>query len=419
MRRAAALTIGLGLAGVHPAAGGGPVGARSTDIAWLPVDGAWAGIELTAEADRFALHAWLNQGYVVPDGTGRWWRVPAATVAALRGRPGVARVWGLPSPMPPPDDADLAPATPDFAAEATWADEIGVTGLSWWPGGDGAGVAVADVEYAWADDHEDLTNNPAVAIVGDPTGLYVHHGNACLGLVGAADDGFGTTGAAPAAELLVAYPTFDERYDVALAILQAADQLQPGDVLLIEQQLQTADGAGPVSLEPAAASAIGRAVSKGIIVVEPTGNGGIDLDDPAFEDWFSTEGRTGSLMVAGAEADGSLLADTTVGGRVDLWARGRDLIAPSDGTVTPVLFFPDEDPRQAYVGGFGGSSGASAQVAGLVAALQGIAVARFGEPLTPEQMRTWLVATGEVGANDGGIGVRPDGRRMVRGYLVP
>ena len=60
--------------------------------------------------------------------------------------------------------------------------------------------------------------------------------------------------------------------------------------------------------------------------------------------------------------------------------------------------------------GFGGTSGASAIVAGCAIVLQGIARAR-GTPLTPDRMRTLLSGPFNTPSNDPGvdrIGVMPD-----------
>ncbi|MFK7931480.1 MAG: S8 family serine peptidase [Myxococcota bacterium] len=379
-----------------------------------------AGLLLSSTASPALRDQVRAAGWPLSDGTGLWWRVPTQTAVRLANQPGVQGVWGLPELTAPPDDADLQPTTPDLTPDAEWRQELQVSSLADWPGGTGIGVVVADVEYDWNPLHEDLVNNPAAAVVGIPARRFAYHGNACVGLIGAADDGFGTTGGAPEAEIVIAPPLFDDRpYDVAEAIFQVTDLLSPGDVILIEQQTRTTLGLSPVSSEPAAAEAIRRAVARGIIVVEPTGNGGVDLDDPSFQGWFSNEGATGSLMVAGASPTGDAGERTNTGRRVDLWARGQDTIAPDDGTVLPHIFWPNNDELQAYTQAFGGSSGASAQVAGLVAALQGVALESTGEPLTPLRLATLLKATGEPSLNGAAIGVRPKAERVIRTYLLP
>ena len=83
-------------------------------------------------------------------------------------------------------------------------------------------------------------------------------------------------------ELVVGFADHNYRqswdYSVAAAIDAAAALLDAGDVILIEQQAVAHDNYAPVEVEPAVFDAIASAVAKGVIVVEPSGNGGQDLD---------------------------------------------------------------------------------------------------------------------------------------------
>ena len=281
-------------------------GAATSDVPWLPLTTPTISVRLAPGPVPDELVPILSQGWRVgadtverveqlrradpslPDPT-RVWRVPASALPVLRGNPAVEAVWGHPPPAEPPDDpADIPPTTPDFEDQQQWLPTFGLSATQWWPGGDGAAVRVYDVEYDILEAHEDLANNPIAALSGDPLGQYLNHGTSVAGIVAASDDGFGTTGGAPAAEVLIVYPMQQGRYDVASAILQAMDDGRPGDVVLIEQQIGSDFGLVAVSADPVTWEAIRLATAAGLVVVEPAGNGGVDLDDPGWGGWWST-----------------------------------------------------------------------------------------------------------------------------------
>ena len=97
--------------------------------------------------------------------------------------------------------------------------------------------------------------------------------------------------------------------------------------------------------------------------------------------------------------------ESNYGARVDLQGYGAGVVTSGYADL------PGADADSSYTACFDGTSSASATVAGAVAVVQGEAIARFGSPLTPAQMRTLLVTTGrpQVMADpaDGAIGPRP------------
>lgn len=415
-----------------------------TDIAWLPIDGPTATVRLDQGVDPSdpALAPLLAQGWQVGEDHGAWidalrkrdpslpdlsavWRVPARLLVDLRATGAVREAWGHPEPAPPPND--IEPATPDFDPLQQFLEPASRgTGVAWmrgWPGASGAGVAVSNIEYDFDPAHEDLLSNPPSIGAGLPLGAYAFHGNAVFGLIGAADDGFGITGAAPSASLRIVYPN-NPRYDVATAIIEAAAELQPGDVLLIEQQTPTALGLGPVSSEPAVHQAITLATAAGILVVEPAGNGAVDLDDPTFDGWFDADNDSGALMIGATRtADGAPTDYTTFGARVDVSVRSGNLHAPTTENYRPDLFFPNSDRRQAYTTQFSGTSGSSAVAAGVCASLQGVHRALYGAPASPAQLRDWLRLAGRAQLQSASparpVGVPLDGRRAIELWMAP
>lgn len=349
----------------------------------------------------------------------------------LLGDERVARAWLAYAPQPPPED--IPPTTADFTALQTWLDTFpgfGFDEAARWPGGRGGNVTIADIEYGWDPTHEDLAATPTGVAWGRDTGKYRFHGNSVLGMLVAGDDGYGVRGAVPDAATLVISP-FDEdgTYDVAAAVLAAVEQLRPGDVLLIEQQAWANGGYCPVSVDPAVHAAIRLAVDAGIVVVEPGGNGGQDLDDPVWEGWFDRTNDSGSILVGGGASPESgweprawSPGGSSYGARVDVqgWYDGIVSATSDDGGEGLAdLWFPGGDPRQAYTRSFGGTSGASPMVAAAAAIAQSVAIELTGEPWEPRELRGALVATGTPQAGEAAIGPQPDVRRLLRTYLLP
>ena len=290
-------------------------------------------------------------------------------------------------------------------------------------------MAVADLEYGWDPTHEDLDHTADAAAWGWSSGYYAYHGNGVLGQLFAGDNGYGVTGMVPAAEPLVISPYDDDRnYDIAAAIDGAAALLDAGDVLLIEQQSWANGNYAPVEVDPAVFDAIALAVAKGIVVVEPTGNGGQNLDHAAWAGWFDREVRdSGAIMVGGGwSPDGGGTPRTWSGGscygeRVDVQGWYDSIVTATTSQFSPDLYFPGGDSAQAYTSEFGGTSGASPMVAAAAAVAQSVAWEVWGRPWDPSDLRAALVSTGTPQpAADGGhpIGPQPDLRRFLRTWAV-
>jgi hypothetical protein len=306
----------------------------------------------------------------------------------------------------------------------------GVDAFAAWqvPGGDGRGVRVAGMERSWDLAHPDLA--PANVVVLRPifTTEDRDHGTATLGIVGARSTGVGLTGVAPGASLAVA----PEGRDSPSAILLAARHVGRGGVVLLElgavlhPHSQTAEL--PLEFYLANRIAIAAAVSLGVLVVEPAGNGSVNLDThPSTATLRAPFPETGALIVAGGERESYLgdnhfgagewraWAQTTGGPRARCFAEATFLAAPR----TDAFGFEIE---------FGGTSGASAIVAGVAAAVQGVSIANpeGGRHLTGNELRAWLTdpqyghapaATSPT--NPQAIGVMPSLEWLVEGLGVP
>jgi subtilisin family serine protease len=204
--------------------------------------------------------------------------------------------------------------------------------------------------------------------------------------------------------------------------------LAPGDVLLIEQQAYANGTYCPVSVDPATWDAIRAAVDAGIVVVEPGGNGGADLDGPEWSGWFDRAHDSGSILVGGgASPSGGYepLAwypnGSSYGARVDVqgWFDGIVTTSGGDYPAFSDLFLPDGDLLQGYTASFGGTSGASPMVAAAAALLQSIAIRTGAGPYAPEELRALLRSTGTPQRGGAPIGPQPDLRRLLRTVALP
>ncbi len=170
---------------------------------------------------------------VVPEGTD-----VAALVAELNKLEVVEGAYSEPTAAPPP-------VTPDFTAQQgyrlTAPGGIGANLVSAVAGGKGQNIVIADIEYSWNVDHEDLAKARAAGAVianGTPDDPFsdFNHGTAVLGEIVGDENAFGVTGIVSGATLRLVNANTTGGYDLANAISLATAALAPGDVILIEQQ---------------------------------------------------------------------------------------------------------------------------------------------------------------------------------------
>ena len=361
-----------------------------------------------------------------------WLRVKTsdadALAARLSGEDWVLRAVPALAPQPPPQD--IPPLTPDLEAEQLHLGSspagLGVESVAHWPGVRGEHVTVADLEYSWDPEHEDLGATVDAETWGFDPETWAFHGNGVLGLLVGGDNGYGIVGIVPDATPVVVHPyAAEDDFDLAAAIAGAATLLGPGDVLLIEQQGYANGNYAPVSVSEPVFDAIAYLVDSGIVVVEPAGNGGQDLDDEGFEGAFDRSVQDhGGVLVAGGAAPNDVDVDargwtggSNHGSRVDVQAwYSYTTVTATNGDFEPDLFYGDDDDRQAYTSRFGGTSGASAMVAGLAAAFQSAAIEATGAPWAPRDLRALMSSTGtpQAASSPQRIGPQPDLARMLQ-----
>lgn len=327
---------------------------------------------------------------------------------------------------------DEDPVTTFVSSGQTWLGRApnGIDAEYAWrfPGGDGAGVRVVDVEFSWELFHEDLPGSYFLMELSAFGSLNVDHGTAVLGQLCAVHNDYGVRGIVPAAEIGVS--SWGRWGLWAAGVVAASLALRRGDVMLLEMHLpgpgtglgDIVAGSGPgflpVEVDGASRDAIVFAVlQRGIVVVEAAGNGSVHLDthvtlgflfrDRAFD--------SGAIMVgAGAAGRRVALDFSNHGSRLDVHAWGEGVHTTGFGDAFQP---PDGSSRQRYTGGFGGTSSASPMVAGAAAIVQGVLRAAGREPLDPLAMRELLVSTGslqEAGdAETRRIGPMPDLHRAL------
>lgn len=290
-------------------------------------------------------------------------------------------------------------------------------------GGDGKGTTFVDMEYGWLFSHEDLVNQKIELMSGQNKSEHHDQGTSVLGIVSAEDNKIGGIGIAPKAKVKVVSQIRDNgMYNTADAILSAVNNMQAGDILLLEAQA-TYEGYGdknylPVEVKPDIFDAIRLGTNKGIIIIEAGANGGNDLDQfrdrngkqvlnrnsPDFKD-------SGAIMVGAASARVPHKRSyfSNYGSRVDVYGWGN--------AVDTTDAKPREFMTNLYTSSFSGTSSASPIIAGAAASIQGITKTNLGKVYTPSQLRDILSdpSTGTK-SNDPAsdkIGVLPDLKAIV------
>jgi hypothetical protein len=328
----------------------------------------------------------------------------------------------MPKPVAPPLPPDFEPNQGYLITAPT-----GVGAVHAWAefGTRGAGVSIADLEYTFNMSHADLPRIQLVGVTPADPGFGPDHGTAVLGLLAALNNGWGTTGLAAESQIYFAGTYDGQVWNIASALLAATNAMQPGDIILIEQQFVGPNGQFvPVEWFPPWHNAIVTAVGNGMVVVMAAGNGGQNLDDPIFSQgngghWpFLPQNDSGAIIVgAGASSAGfgntttprSRLSFSTYGSRVNLQGWGQGVWTTGYGAA-----YSAEGPTLQYTSTFGGTSSASPVVAGACALVQSVYKARnSGATLTSHQMRSLLMSTGmpqQDGANPAtqNIGPLPD-----------
>jgi hypothetical protein len=341
--------------------------------------------------------------------------------------------------------ADKSPAaTPNFTPRQGYLNIApeGIDAYYAWNlnGGRGSGVKIIDCEWSWNLSHEDLQNLLGI-LVGVANGEDNNHGTAVLGEIGGNLNSFGVTGISTDAQIGCA--SFSNNPS-AQVIREAADKLNPGDIILLEIHRPGPNATGVqqfgyIAIEwwPDDFAAIRYAIIKGIVVVEAAGNGSQNLDDPIYNvrptgfpsSWtnpFNLSNPSSEAVIVGAGAppqgthgrdwgpDRSRLDFSNYGSRVDCQGWGREVTTTGYGDLQN-----GSDSNLWYTDTFAGTSSASPIVVGAVACAQGVLKAMGGALLDSNEARNILRSTGSPQQDAIGrpasqrIGNRPNLRQLI------
>jgi len=274
----------------------------------------------------------------------------------------------------------------------------------------GENVKFIDIEQGWHLNHKDIEDARVRLLWGKENPIRKQHGCYVMGVILMQDNDIGGVGITPKVKAnVISQISETGHHSIHNAIMHAIAVLDEGDVLLLETQVKdrrTGDKFWPAEIKPIIFHSIELAVACGIIVVEAAGNGrsgdepqGNDLDD--FPIWYGKNvlGRgqegfrdSGAILVAAVSKneDHGRIQSSNFGERVDCVAWGEGV-------------FSSSLPTDQYDDLFGGTSSASAIIAGAAISVQSINIEKHGQPLSPSDMRQILSGHGTPSANTKGI----------------
>jgi subtilisin family serine protease len=334
-------------------------------------------------------------------------------LAKLRALPEVAQaveVRGFSAPAVPADPligtTDQLAQDPATQLEMQWyIFRCGVNRA--WARASGNGVVIADVDFGFFLDHDDLqpnveSNHTFNAVDGttDVSAGDQDHGTGVLGLAGAASNDLGIAGVAFNAKFwAIQYNQGNGTPLPGLPLVNAIDWIMQEDSggrrVVINIEAQTTGAMGNCEQIPGVGEVIRLAISKRFVVCVTAGNGGVDAG--LADDGTTPIPPTGSILVGATDFDQFTNPRAT---STDLGSNFGDRIvvsAPGDGMHD--ITCGDQSSTD-YHSDFGGTSGATAKVAGAVALML-----EANPQLTHEQIKTMLVATGSPLATDQPMGV--------------
>ncbi|MBT7618981.1 MAG: S8 family serine peptidase [Calditrichaeota bacterium] len=319
---------------------------------------------------------------------------------------------------------DIEPETALFSGDQGYLYDApeGIDAPAVWEiaGGLGEGVKIIDIEYCWTFEHEDLKEPFHVSEIQNQQ--FINHGDAVIGIMIGQHNDYGIDGICPEAQIGgISVSSIENVADIADLIINASEQLDEGDIVVLEIQTQSL---WPIESVQDVFDAIEIITSNGIIVVEAGANGNHNLD---IDERFDPENRhSGSILVGAGNPpigewgqDRSRCSFSNYGTRFDLQGWGWGIVTTGYGD----LFYPNSDERQWYTAEFSGTSGATPIVTGAVACVQGIYKDRFENEfvLSGNEIRDILRNSGSPQQNgphgNGNIGPRPNLRAALE--LIP
>ncbi|MEQ4924277.1 S8 family serine peptidase [Proteus hauseri] len=252
----------------------------------------------------------------------------------------------------------------------------------------GQGVQLADIEWDFNLSHHDLaTSNITSLLPFNKKTNQADHGTAVAGLIMGKNDGKGITGLA--CKLDMFYAISELTYGRISAIIASKRILHKGDILLYEMQTICEQQAFvPADYEMHIWEATKALTDAGIIVIMAAGNGGVNLDLPAYASYRQRNDNCSIRVGAGSPYTLNRLPFSTYGSPIHVQAWGEEVATAGYGD----LFHSDNN--HTYTANFSGTSSASALVAGAAAIIQSWYKNKTQNVLSPLQMRELLIKTG-------------------------
>ncbi len=286
--------------------------------------------------------------------------------------------------VPPP----VVEGDPALAGE-WWIASINVKPA--WDLATGRGVVIADCDAGYYTEESDIAGNLLLedrydtADLDEPLnvrdGNFISHGTSVAAIMSGILDGVGTSGIAfdskivPLQNFNYAGQLDDLGKEEATAkcILKA---LEHSDVKIIVLENQTANGSSETFA--GTREAVKLALEAGVTIISAGGNSNVELIHEQQND-------TGSIIVGALAQTGRRASFSNFGSRVSIAAFGENL---------RTLYGPNGE-----FGNFGGTSGATPQVAGAVALMLEVNPA-----LTPSQIKNILIETRVESAQTSNVG---------------
>lgn len=245
------------------------------------------------------------------------------------------------SPVKAP--SDIPPATPLFIEQQSYITDFGVNmTYAWGIGVSGEGIRLRDIEYSFNPNHEEL-NEKNVSYGLTP---YIFedddlsHGTGVIGIMYADNGDYGITGLSYGAEEVILFPevSLQYEYDVLSTITESLNSSTEGDIILYELQTYGALGDfGPGEYDSPIWDLTKAATDAGILIIAAAGNGGENMDDPAYLPYMA-RGDSGAIIV-GAGSDDEFhnrLYFSTYGQRVDVQGWGWGVLTIGNNTAAVI-----------------------------------------------------------------------------------